>query len=460
MPSYSQDINFEMTKETGGHTTRKRNPWWDAAWDEFNKTCRHDGAWGWHYNYGKRGKYAGIKCMELTGPRGLKDKKCPGSTAAKFSKERHNGNPNKLTCTYPDYNHHNLTDFNAYNAVKGSPLDKIKNGYTSYYETSCKNQQLALERTGHTFATGTSGTACQSKNHGIAMCNQIGMPLDQCHYGSYNKYRDLCITEGAKNGQYNNQGGKIVFSFEHGFNPSGARGICTSAAALKEYSRRVHGSQLGQNIVGNSIISGRNLAAMNELHKQCTTTKTFNSQTGEIKDAPLHGIRCTHQSLVTMKKDYTDNEKTWNALEKKRKDDEARDARIAAEQKANREAAKRNAEKMNEIAKQQAAAQEAQRKEAARLAKAGEEANKLIAQTLTAQTDPTPTTKKLKNTKKPKKTKKKQKPKKKSKKHIYIAIAGAVFAIILLIVLFMPTGNNGKGNNGKGNSKLNNVKPK
>ena len=284
------------------------------------------------------------------------------------------------------------------------------------------------------------------------------MPIDQCHYGSYDKYRDLCITEGAKNGQYNNQGGKIVFSFEHGFNPSGAMGICSSAEALKEYSRRVLGSQLGQNIVGNSIISGRNLAAMNELHKQCNTTQTFNSQTGEIQNAPLHGNRCTHQSLVTMKKDYTDNEKVWKALEKKRIDDEARDARIA-------ENDLKNAQKLEELEKQQIAAAKEQTAALEKIGNSGNDTNKFIEQVLTPKVltssesptqSPGPEEGQEQTGKRETPTKKSKKvSKKKSKKHIYIAIGGAVIGIILLLVLFMPSGK-AKGK-AKGNSNTKNV---
>lgn len=332
------------------------------------------------------------------------------------------GNPihGTLRCDYPAYSPHHNSDQDTYNRIKSVTTTPAAQQYKTYYEESCRNQQEALERTGNTFGAGNSGTDCVSnKGHAIGMCKQIGMPLDQCHYGSFNTYRDLCNKDGAKNGQFNVVNGKYVFSFEHGFNPHGARGICTDPGALKAYWDRKEKSGLNNPITG-GVIAGNSLASMNELHKRCELTQTINGQTGEIKHEPLRGVNCTHNALVDMEKSFKFNKSAWEIQEKNRITKEEQDKRIAEQDRL-------NAERLEKLAKQQAAAQEAQRKEAARLAKAGEEANKLIAQSLTKPSTGTTTNKAKKPIKK--------------KKKLPIAKIAAVVILLLIIVgvfLFMP----------------------
>lgn len=384
---------------------------------------------------------------------------CPHASSRVFVDDRvFEENPIKtnLRCDYPAYSPNHTSDFDIYNKLKSVTTSPVGDTYKNYYTNSCKSQQEALERTGHTFATGTSGTACQSKNHGIADCQGIGMPLDQCHYGSKEMYKTLCTTEGAKNGQYNIQNGKHVFSFEYGFNPSGANGICSNAAALKEYSRRVNSSGLNNQIVGVDI-AGRTLTSMNELHKQCEGNRKINGKTGEISPDPLRGVNCTASALKGRREKFDRDESSWNALEQRRIDQEASDARFAELERKRLEAEKNQAEMMKKMTEQQVAAAEKQTTALNKIGDSGNQTNKVIEQLASSELS-TPTTKKPKETNKPKKTKKstkkstkKKDPKKKSKRHIYIAIAGAVFAIILLVVLFMPSW---------GNPKVNNVKSK
>lgn len=365
---------------------------------------------------------------------------CPHASHREFHlKHVSEDNPikTKLRCHYPGYSPGHLDDFHMFNKLKNVTTTPAATEYTKYYQKECEAHQRGLENQGKALAKiGSSGTTCLEKKHSVNICNQAGLSLNECHYGSKDKIREQCIEKNVKNGKFNIlPDGRYVFSFEREFNPNGARGICSDLKALKAYMDKLNNSGLTGQFIPQGI-SGTDFNAMTALHNMCKTVKVFDSKTGNESVVPLDGPSCTAGAVTRAIEKYDNNKDSWNESERTRIQNEKLIEQARQKSEADRKNQEALAKQMElqraEYAKQTAALQN--------MVKSADTSNEIIKDLATVAPVPPPppkvNTKALaKKTNAMKKDTNKDKKKDKKKETLFEKYKYVIMIVILLSVL-------------------------
>jgi len=227
---------------------------------------------------------------------------------------------NKLKCYYPNYTlannddvktYNNIISGNDYGAIINNQSKPVGEKYTSNYLKECNAQQELVRKKGNNISDDTQNY-CASKEFALNICSRIGLSVNDCFFSDTTQYKELCLDNGAKNGKFVKQNGVYIFDFDSNY-PGGGSGICTDAGAIKEYSRRIRITKLGDPTLDSVAgISGRNYTSMKKLHEKCKTTKTFNISTGKITDNPLSTSECNVSTVQDYIKNFNANKRDYD----------------------------------------------------------------------------------------------------------------------------------------------------